>query len=218
MATVSTIVKKIINSRPLLYESITHEIANIANLAAHIQPEIELELGEKVKIPAVVMAIRRYSEKIHAKETKKIPFKFNSEIIMKTGLSDITFVKSPSLLNKLKRIYDLLDYDKGDTLNVIQGNYEITIVVSEKYTKKILQVLKDEKIINVENGLVSLAMSFSKDFLYTPGIISKVTRKLNWENVNIFENISTMTEIIFIVSKRDSVRAFNALQRLIEEN
>ena len=137
---------------------------------------------------------------------------------MKTGLSDITFVKSPSLLNKLKRIYDLLDYDKGDTLNVIQGNYEITIVVSEKYTKKILQVLKDEKIINVENGLVSLAMSFSKDFLYTPGIISKVTRKLNWENVNIFENISTMTEIIFIVSKRDSVRAFNALQRLIEEN
>ena len=135
MATISTIVKKIINSKPLLYESLAHEIANIANLAAHIQPEVESELGEKVKLPAIIMAIRRYGEKIQAKENEKIPFKFNSEIIMKTGLSDITFVKSPPLLNKLKKIYDLVDYDKGETLNVIQGNYEITIVVSEKYSK-----------------------------------------------------------------------------------
>lgn len=217
MVTISHVVKKIIDSHPLLYEALSHNIVNYANLAEHLKPYLETELGEKVKETAVIMALRRYGEKLSIKEGQRIPFKFNPEVILKTGLSDITFVKSPSLMAKLKKVYDLVNYEKGETLNVIHGNYEITMVISERYTAKLLDLLKGEKALNVEKNLISLAMSFPIDFLYTPGILAKVTRRLFWEDVNVFENISTMTELIFIVSRNDAVKAYNALQKLIEE-
>ena len=217
MVSISHVVKKIVEEQPLIYEGIVNNIINFPNLADQLKPKIEKELGSKVKESAIIMALRRLSEKIQSKEQVSSKFKFHSEIIMKTGLSDITLVKSPSLMKKLNKIYEAVDYEKGETLNIIQGNYEITIVVSEKHTNKIKSLLNDEKIINIEKDLVSLAMSFDKDFLYTPGILAKVTRKLHWENINIFENISTMTEVIFIVNKKDAMRAYNALQELIEE-
>jgi len=217
MVTISNIVKKIIESRPMLSEAIANDIVNFANLAEQLKPEIEAELGKEVNESAIVMALRRHAERISQKEEAKIPFKFNSDIIMKTGLSDIALVKSQSLLKKLKDIYDLVDYGKGDTLNIIHGNYEVTIVINEKYIKKLIDMIKGEKTLNIERDLVSLTIIFSKDFFYTPGILSKIIRILAWENVNIIENISTMTELIFIVSKKDAIKAYNALQSLIEE-
>lgn len=217
MVTISSAVRNIIESKPMMYEALAQGIVSFANLAENIQDEVEQDTGNDAEIPAIVMAIRRYSEKIKPVIEKKIPFKFNSEIIMKTGLVDITLVKTPSALVKLRRVYELVDYEKGETLNVIQGNYEITIAINKQHLPSILKLFEAEKILNKEKDLVSLTMSYTKDFLYTPGIIAKVTRLLAWENINIFENISTMSEVIFIVSKRDAVRAYKALQRLIDE-
>jgi len=69
--------------------------------------------------------------------------------------------------------------------------------------------------LNIERDLVSVSLNLSKDFLYTPGILSLATRKLAWENINIFENISTMSELIFIISQKDAVRAYNAFQEMV---
>lgn len=218
MATASHVVKKMIQSRPMLYEAIASNIVNYANLAKSIRPQVEAELGERTSDSAIIMALRRQGEKISGEGKTKIPFKFNSEIIMKTGLADFTFVRSTTIFGKLKKIYDLIDYEKGETLNVIQGNYEITIVINEKHASKVRALLNDEKMLNEEKGLVALAMSFSRDFLYTPGILARVTRTLHWENVNVYENISTMTELIFIVSKKDAVRAYSALEEMANAN
>ena len=217
MVTISHVVKKLIEAKPMLQEAIANNIVSFANLAEHLKIQIEKELGTKVKEPAIVMALRRYAENTNKKENVSIPVKFNTELIMKTGLTDITIVKTNSALSKLRKVYELVDYEKGETLNIIQGDYEITLVISQKKADKLLKVLEHEKIINVEKELVSVSMTFSKDFLYTPGSLARATRKLAWENINIFENISTMTELIFIVKKKDATRAYNALQELIDE-
>ena len=216
MVNISHVVNKIIEKRPMLQEAISNNIVSFANLAENLHPTIELELGEKAEHQAIVMALRRYSERENRKELKNLHFKFNTQLATKSGLTDITIVKSATAVTKLKQIYDLVDYDKGETLNVIQGDYEITIVISDKYTQKVLSLLKGEKIKNKEENLVSISMSFSKEFLYTPGTLAMATRKLAWEDINIFENISTMTELIFIVAQKDLMRAHNALQSLID--
>ena len=102
MSNVSLIVRRIINNRPLLYEAIIHEIVNFANLAHHIKSNVENELGEEVSNQSIVMSLRRYATTLTKKESIKNNFKFNSQIIMTTGLCDLAFVKSPSLLKKLK--------------------------------------------------------------------------------------------------------------------
>jgi len=215
MVTISHLINKIVSSRPILHDAIEQGIISYGNLAEQLIAEIEEELNKKVKHSAVVMALRRYAEKIQKRPMPK--FDYNSEIIMKTNLCDVSVRKSPALFSKLRKIYSIVNYEKGDALNVIHGNYEVSIVSNMRYLEKIKKELKGEKILNVEKDLVSLSLSFSGDFLHTPGIISTATRKLNWENVNIYELVSTLTELTFIVSKKDSAKGYAALQRLVSE-
>jgi len=217
MTTVSKIVIDIVKARPMIYESISHHIVNFNNLAKSLKPEIDAITGKNIKLPTIIMSLRRFSENLAKTNNTNLPIKFNTEIIMKSGLSDFTIVRSPGIFSKFKKIYNLVDYEKGETLNVIHGNYELNIIISEKYTEELESFLGGEKILNKEMNLVSLTLSFSKDFFYTPGVLAVVTRRLAWEDINIIEYISTMTELIFIVNKKDATKAYNAMENLAKQ-
>ena len=215
MVTVSHLVKKSVKSNPFLLEAMSKDLISFGNLAEQLKPEIEEELSKKVKEAAIVMALRRYSEELNSFDKKIKKFKFRGEIIMRTNIMDFNVLKSQSLLNKLKNLYSLVDFERGDTLNIILGNNEIAIVTNEKYREKISNFLKGEKILNKEFDLVALTISLGENFFDTPGVIFTAVRKLAWEHINIYEIVSTMTELTFILSKKDSMKAYNVLQELV---
>ncbi|MBI2659537.1 hypothetical protein HYX07_00050 [Candidatus Woesearchaeota archaeon] len=215
MVTVSHIVKKIISEQPFVEEALSNGIISIASLAERITPKVEQELGKKVSLSAIVMALRRYSEEI-SKHRKQAAFDYSGELIIKTNICDFTAVKSTNLMAKLRTIHNLVNLDRGDTLNVIIGNNEVSIIISNKHEEKLKSFLSGEKILNKEQNLVSLAIIFkSERFTDTPGVIFNIVRKLAWENVNIYEIVSTMTELTFILSKKDSMKAYNVLQEMV---
>jgi len=209
------VVKRMVDARPALQDVLIDDIVNYASLAERLQTRVENEMGVDVKRSAIVMALRRYSETLKEKTQSSEVFKLSREIVMKTDICDVSILKTPSGFDKIKDVYDLVNYEKGETLNVIHGNQEITVVISQKHIDALLSILSDEKVLNIERDLVSVSLNLSKDFLYTPGILSLATRKLAWENINIFENISTMSELIFIISQKDAVRAYNAFQEMV---
>ncbi|MBW2979800.1 hypothetical protein KY360_00100 [Candidatus Woesearchaeota archaeon] len=215
MVTVSHLVKKIINDKPFLEEALSQKLISYGNLAEQIKSKIEEELGKEVKHSAIVMALRRYSDEIEEKHIKTAPFDYSSEITMKTNLCDFCVVKSPSLLAKLRQLYSLVNFERGDTLNVILGNYEISIIINERYKDKLTKFLKGEKILGKESNLAALTIGFKGDFLHTPGIVFNVVRKLAWENINIYEIVSTLTELTLILSKKDSIKAYDSLYNLV---
>ena len=214
MVTISHLVEKIVNERPLLFQALEQDIISFGNLAAQLEKEISEELNKEIKRSAIVMALRRYSDKIQSK-SKTAKFDFHSEITLKTNLCDLAIRKSPTLFPKLQKANKVADYGKGDTLNIIHGNHEVSIVTNRKHLKDIKSELKGEKIIKIEENLVALSLNFSEKFLYTPGVISTVIRKLTWEDINIYELISTFTELTFIISQKDATKAYNALQKLV---
>jgi hypothetical protein len=217
MVTVSHLVNHVIMQRPYLEESLSRGIINYAALAEELQYGIESELGKRVNISAIVMALRRHAEKIKKKARKKV-FDYDSEVIVKTKMCDVAVLKSQALFRKLKDIYAIVDYSKGDTLNVIHGNYEISIIIGERHLDDLMKILHGEKVINVQKNLVSLAVKYDKEYSYTPGILFTITRLFAWENVNIFELISTLTELNCIISEKDMTRAYAALQNFIKQN
>jgi aspartokinase len=215
MVTVSHVVRKMVSRKPFLQEAMYRGIISYGSLAKQLRAEIEEELDKEVKLFAIIMALRRYAEKIKEFH-KEIEFDFRSEVIMKTNLCDVCVLKSPRLMAELKNLYSIVDFDKGDTMNVSQGNYEISIVTNEKHKEKLLEHLKEEKILSVKENLVSLSLRFPGEFLETPGVIFEVVRNMAWENINIYEAISTHTEFTLVVGKKDSVRAYKILQNLTE--
>lgn len=216
MVTISHIVQKLVDKRIFIQESMSKNIISYTSLAKQLQPEIEQELKKPIKRHAIEMALRRYAEQIQQKH-KSISFDYSSDIIMKTQICDISVQRTPSFLKKIKNLYDFVELEKGDLLNIIQGSSEVSIVTNERYKKKFLDILKNETIVNVEEQLVSLTMTFSKDFLYTPGVIFNIIRNIAWENINIFEIISTNTELTFIIPKSNAVEGYKALEKLIQQ-
>lgn len=217
MVTISQAVKRIVDSRPMLQECLIEGIVNYSSLTKKILPIVEAELDETVRASAVIMALRRHSERLQKKTIIRGPFEFRPEITMKTNLCDVCVVKTNTAQGKIDLIHGIVDYEMGDTLNIIQGNYEITIAISQKCLEQVERTLDGEKIINIERNLVSLTLNLTRKFMYTPGILSLITRKLAWENINIFENISTMTELIFIVAEKDAVKTYNAFKELLSD-
>ncbi len=214
MVTISHVVQKLVSERIFIQEAMNKKIISYGALARQLKNEIEEELEKPVKVHAIEMALRRYADQLQDKH-KTIHFDYSSDIIIKTQICDVSVSQSPTLLDKLKKLYDLVKYEKGNLLNIIQGSSEVSIVTNERYKQRLLEILKNENILNVEENLISLTMTFSKEFLYTPGVIFNIIRNISWENINIFEIVSTNTELTFIIHKKDTMKGYKALEKLI---
>jgi len=215
MPTVAHIVEHIVNERPLLQEAIIEDIVSFGSVAENIKNDVEKHLDKEVKHSAIVMALRRTAEKVR-KRSPQAMFDYNSEIFMKTNVCDIGVLKSPTFFSKLNKIYSIVDYEKGDSLNIIQGNYEVSIIANEKFAENIENALEGEKIVRTEKGLVIVGLNFPQEYVDQPGVIATITRKLAWNGVNILEVVSTFKELNFVVDKKDATKAYNALSELIE--
>ena len=215
MTTISHIVNKLVDERIYLHEALSKGIASYGSVAKRLKPEIEKELGREVEHFAIVTALRRYAAKLTTRfndinfDTK------HSEVNLKTHIIDINLLKTQDLFDKLKRFYDLIDFDKGDILHIIYGRTHVAIVTNERYKEKILSLLQNQKIKKVEEDLVALSFTVGKERIEKPGVLFKITRSLAWENINVIEIISVDLEVTFIVDKKDAIKGYNALERLV---
>jgi aspartokinase len=215
MVTISHIVTKLINDNIYLQEAIGKGIASYGSVAKQLKPDIEGELNKEVAHYAIVAAIRRYSEKMNYR-FQDIKFDTNtSEVNLKTNVIDINVLRALSLFDKLKRIYDIIRFEKGDILHIIYGKNSVSIVTNERYKEQICEFLQGEQIMNIEENLVSLSFTIDKALVDRAGVLFQIVRNFAWEDINIIEVISIDLEITFIVDEKDAVRGYKALERLI---
>ena len=205
MANISYITKQIVKENQLLDEYLKRGIINYIALSEQIKPRIESEVGKRVNLSTIAMALRRLSTNPKFNIDLNVQSLENPELIMKGNLSEIVVYKSTSLFERLIEIYNLVDYNKGDTLNIVHGNYDVAIL------------LKNEKLLHIERDLVALTLKFGKSFLHIPGIYFLITKQLVLENINLIEIVSSLIEITFMIGKKDSTKAYRALQEFIEQ-
>ena len=217
MVTVSHLVNKLVDEKIYLQEAIGKKIASYGSVAKKLKPEIEKELKKEVAHYAIVAALRRYSEKMDVK-FRDIQFDANnSEVNLKTNIMDIDVLKTPSLFDKLKRIYDIIKFENGDILHIIYGRNSVSIITNERYKEEICRFLQYEKIINVDENLVALSFAIDKKLSTTAGVLFQIIRNFAWESINIIEIISIDLEILFVVTENDAIIGYKALQNLIAE-
>ena len=214
MTTISHAVKEILNRQIFLQEAINNEIVSYNKLANHLKPKIESELGTEAKHSAIVMAIRRHAEK--SKDiVQTAKFSYFIETI-KTDICYVSLEESSTLLPKIQTLYSIVDFKKGGILNIIQGNFEITIITNKRYKEELLDILHDEKVLETVDEIVSISLTYSKEFLFIPGALYDVVRLIAWENINIIDIILTSTELSIIIAKKDLMRCYEILGRFAE--
>jgi len=216
MVTVAHLVKKAVQQNEFLLEAMSKDLISFGNLAALLKKDIEKELGSAVKDAAIVMALRRYADELSSRIQKIEGRHLSGEILMRTNIMDVNVLKTPSFSRKIKDLYKIVDVEHGDIFNVILGNNEASIITNEKYREKLNSFLKGEEVTSKQQDLVAITLRFdSKEFMTTPGVIFSAVRRLAWESINIFEVVSTLTELTFILHKNDSMKAYTALQEIV---
>jgi len=214
MVTISQAVRDILERKVFYREAISRNIVSYNLLASTIKQDVEVELGKAAKHSAIVMALRRQSDDIK-KLNKKPSFHYSISTI-KTDLFYVVVEHSTNLLSKLHNFCSIVDFKKGGILNIIQGNFELAIITNIKYKEDVLDLLCEEKVLETIDDLVSLSLSFSKEFLLTPGTLYDILRFVAWENINIIDIILTQTELSLIINKKDLMRCYQTLSRFVE--
>jgi len=163
------------------------------------------------------MAIRRHIEKTETKQNQ-FSIGFFRETLLKTDICYIIVEESPTTLNKIQNLYNKMDLRHGLIFHIVHANYEIGIITNQRAKDMILDALTEEKIKRVVDDLVVISLTFSKDFLFTPGVCYYVTRFLTWENINIFSLWITSQEFNLLVSRDDMMRTYNTLDKLMKKS
>ncbi len=215
MDTISNCVKRIIDRKPFLIESMSRGIVSFGNLADIITDEIEEMLGKEVRHSAVVMALRRYGDELKRRDEDKETAVIQYELMMKTNIFDINLEKTASVLEKIKQLYHIVSIERGDFLNITLGNNEVSIAISDKYIPELMEIIAGEEILHRLDDMVALTVIFSGDFLHTPGVVYEAVRKLSWNNINVYEIVSTMNELTFVIERSDSNNAYEVLQSFL---
>lgn len=218
MATIAHLVKHIIGKKPFLEEALSRGIINYANLAEELKPEIEKELKKQVKSSAIMMALRRYSEISKEKLFKRIKFKEDTDVTMRSDLIEITILKTPDSGDIIKKLYSFIDLKKGDFISIVQGLHEISVITNKKHEKDFLSSLKKKDIRNITKDISSLTIKIPEDSTEVIGLFYSLTRALSWENISIIEIVSTWSEMTYIVKTEDAPNAFRVINQLIKES
>ncbi|MBU1975230.1 MAG: hypothetical protein KKG59_02385 [Nanoarchaeota archaeon] len=218
MVSVAHIVEDIIRKKPFLQEALARGIVNNAALADELIPQIERELDKKVKFAAVNMAIRRYAEKIEKTFVPKAKFDNTCDIAAKSDLIGITVYKMEDAQQAVRKVYDIVDLKKGDFLTITQGVHEVMLITNRKYEKTILQAFSKKLLKKTVKNLSSVTVSLPANSLKTVGLFYIVTRAIAWENINIVDVVSTLTEMTIIVHENDTSRTYETLKQLVKEN
>jgi|TARA_B110000208_G_scaffold92692_1_gene116585 hypothetical protein len=211
MSNISKVIEKEISSSPFLEESIAEDLINISSLARMLKPKVEAELGKEVKTGALVMAINRMQfEKFHEINGKIEEF-MNSlgDIIIRSNLNDYAFKNSPTLAQAQMKLIEASSDLIDGFCTVSQGVYESNIVVIKSLSDKVDELFADEIQLFKMEDLSSVTLRLPE--FNVPGAYYFLLKKIAWENINIFEIISTTNEITLVVKNQDIDRVFSLL-------
>jgi len=214
MVTISHIVKKLVREKPFIQEALRRDIISHAALAEEFTPEIESELGKKVKFSAVNMAIRRYADIIDKEFTLAAHFD-KSSITVQSHLVSITLKKNEQAQVAIKKINQLVKYDNGDILSIVRGLHEIMILTNMKFQKELNTIIPKNTIKKKVEKVSAITINLSEKAIDEVGHFYLVTRELAWANINIMDIVSTYTEMTLLITEKDVPRALNALNKIL---
>jgi hypothetical protein len=215
MVTISQVVQDILNRHVFLQEAINHGIVSYNKLANNIKPEIESKLDKKVKHNAIVMALRRYSDKLEKKRNKP-SLNYFRETLLKTDVCLIIVEESPEALNKTQELYNKMVFKQGRIFNIVQGNYELGIITNQSNKENVINAFGGDNILRIVEELVVISLMYSKDYLFTPGVLYNVLRFLVWENINVLSITLTPQELNLVISRKDTMQCYNTLEKLVK--
>lgn len=212
MITIPQITEDLVQQSPLLEEALVQGIVNLSALARQLKPTIEQKLYKEVREGAIIMALKRLSERLETK-ISRIPLKIG-DITVRSNLIEVAFANSPSLFSKQQQLLNYASQHSNQLVFFTEGVYETTLFASSSLEDKITKIFEGDKIRATFKNLSSVTLILPEELVYTPGAYYNILKLLAWEGINFIEVISSFTELTIFLEDKNVDRVFSILKKL----
>ena len=216
MKTIASCVQELFVSRPFLEEALTREIINFSALAKDLNTTISEMLRRPVKDGAIMMALRRYDQPINTEDTVRLKnvFKNLGDITVRSNLSDFTFQNSKTLINSHSKVLEKINTKHQIFYAFTRGIFESNIMSSTSEKESIFEVFKNETLIGFQDNLSAISINLPEGNSKIVGLYYQIFKRLAWENVTLYEVISTTNEFTILVEDHLVDKAFSVIKGL----
>lgn len=199
---------------PFLIETMVEGVANNAQIARKIKPDVEKRLLEKVSEASIAMALHRMSKKVRPNPYSEKLLKQMNDITVRSNLVEFVCANSDALPEILETISKSARNRIDTFLNFSRGLYESLIIVSKEFEGEVARALKGEKQTRTLGNLSAITMRLPEASLTVPGMYYPILKAIAQEGISFVEVMSVRTEFSIIFKDEDIDRAFSVLKRI----
>jgi hypothetical protein len=198
----------------VINEAIRLRIVNYHALAARISPRMEELTGKKAKLPTIVVAIKRFSDRMEVGRLTELERVLeNAKVTLTGGMVEVTLeskgVERGRVLQEL--------------LNMVPKFSTIPDVVMFPEVVKVLAEREDGKLIKMEMGarypttvgekLAKIGIHLGRGAEKIPGVATFITELLYRNGVMVHVAYIGRPEMLLIVDEKFGTRAYDVLRR-----
>lgn len=218
MLSIANKVEQIVSESPFLTEGMTLGLINLSELARQLRPQLESDLWKPVGQAAVVMALRRLSERLPQHTGPAMPIMLAprlGELTTRTDLTISTFRLSESSNECQRNLLALAEPYPGMFISVTRGVHEMLVVCNRPLTHLVEQAFGEERLLARVDNLTALTLRLNPETRRTPGIYHAVLKKLAWDKISVINMMCTFSEITILLEQTQTGAAFSVLSQIV---
>lgn len=217
MLSIATKVEQIVSESPFLTEGMALGLINLSELARQLRPQIESDLWKPVGQAAVVMALRRVSERLPPPDQAH-PIMIaprSGELTSRAELTISTYRLSENSNECQRQLLALAEPFAGMFVTVTRGVHEMLVVSSGSLLHIVEEAFGGERLMARVNNLTALTLRLNPDTHKTPGIYHAVLKKLAWDKVSVTNMMCTFSELTVLLEQSQTAPAFSVLSKIV---
>ena len=207
MISVTDRVKTWVATHPFHATFIANGLINSSALARTIKSDIEQQVGERVAVESITLALNRYG---HDVASDDIPLDFDQylgEVSVQSGLSILSIPQVDldadfffAALAELHKNHEYTIYTRGVWHTALIGKQQVIHDLSAHFRNTV-----------VSDDLVGITIKLKPGHLPKPGVCAYILQKIAFKGINLQEVTSSHNELTVIINRMDTNRALECL-------
>lgn len=187
-------------------------VLNLSAYGRQIKDQVSTLAKKPINIKSIIVGLSRLKLKISqpAKASKPIAI---VNLSIHAEIEELTYEKTKDNIKLFRDVYKNLSTKKQNYLTATQGINEITIIGGTSEINSFTRALNKSTLLSHKKGLVSITVKLPKNAITTPNTIYLITKKLAIKKINLIEIVSTLSELTFIIDKKDAQLAVEQLSK-----
>lgn len=217
MLSIATKVEQIVSESAFLTEGMSLGLINLSELARQLRPQLESDLWKPVGQAAVVMALRRLSERMpQHSEVKPIMLAPRmGELTTRTELTLVTYRLSDNSNECQRKLLAMAERHPDRFVSVTRGVHEMLVVCSRPLLHVVESAFANERHVARVDNLTALTLRLSAETVKTPGVYHSVLKKLAWNKISVVTMMCTFTELTVLLEQPHTGPAYAILSQAV---